>query len=153
MICKTLRKYSVSSYQGSLKMLSNRLDSTRIERLVPAKVDPSHRKSICETLRKYSASNYQGSLKILSNRTTRHSRSRPVIPEVDLQNTSKVFRKWPRKGGWRCCRTIVKIPLFYVCKYQTKDNNNNNNNNNSFIYIALVSSAQGALQSYKIIRY
>ena len=29
----------------------------------------------------------------------------------------------------------------------------NNNNNDNFICIALVSSAQGALQSYKIIHY
>ena len=34
---------------------------------------------------------------MLSNRTTRHSWCRPVIPEVDLQDTSKIFRKWPRK--------------------------------------------------------
>ena len=62
------------------------------------KVDPSHWKSICKTLRKYSASNYQRSLKMLSNPTTRHSWCRPVMPEVDLKDTSKISRKWPRKG-------------------------------------------------------
>ena len=40
-ICKTLGKHSSSNYQGSFKMLSNRLDSTRVERLVSVKVDPS----------------------------------------------------------------------------------------------------------------
>ena len=62
------------------------------------KVDPSHWKSICKTLRKYSASNYQRSLKMLSNPTTRHSWCRPVMPEIDLKDTSKISRKWPRKG-------------------------------------------------------
>ena len=33
---------------------------------------------------------------MLSNLTTRHSR--PVMPEVDLKDTSKISRKWPRKG-------------------------------------------------------
>ena len=72
--------------------------SNRVERLATVKVDPSHWKSICKTLRKYSASNYQGSLKMLSNPTTRHSWCRPVMPEVDLKDTSKISRKWPRKG-------------------------------------------------------
>ena len=72
--------------------------SNRVERLATVKVDPSHWKSICKTLRKYSASNYQGSLKMLSNPTTRHSWCRPAMPEVDLKDTSKISRKWPRKG-------------------------------------------------------
>ena len=56
-ICKTLilSTYSASNYQGSLKMLSNRIDSTRVELLVSVDVDPSYRKLICKTLRKYSA--------------------------------------------------------------------------------------------------
>ena len=58
----------------------------------------AHRKSICKTLRKYSASGHERGLEILSNRTTRHSWCRPVIPEVDLQDTQKILRKWPRKG-------------------------------------------------------
>ena len=72
--------------------------STRVERLATVKVDPSHWKSICKILRKYSASNYQRSLKVLSNPTTCHSWCRPVMPEVDLKDTSKISRKWPRKG-------------------------------------------------------
>ena len=57
-ICKKLRKHFASNCQGSLKMLSNRVDSIRVERLVSVKVDPSHRKTICKTLRKYSAFSY-----------------------------------------------------------------------------------------------
>ena len=72
--------------------------STRVERLATVKVDPSHWKSICKILRKYSASKYQRSLKVLSNPTTCHSWCRPVMPEVDLKDTSKISRKWPRKG-------------------------------------------------------
>ena len=45
------------------------------------------RKSICKTLRKYFASNCQGLLKTLSNQMTRFSKSRPVLPEVDLEDT------------------------------------------------------------------
>ena len=48
-ICKTLRKHFASNCQGLLKSLSNRLDSTRFERLVSVKVDPSYKKSICMT--------------------------------------------------------------------------------------------------------
>ena len=54
-ICKTLGKYFASNCRGLLKMLSNRLDSTRVELLVSVDVDPSYRKLICKTLRKYSA--------------------------------------------------------------------------------------------------
>ena len=46
---RQLRKYSASNYEGRLEMLSNRLDSTRIERLVTVDVDLSYRKSICKT--------------------------------------------------------------------------------------------------------
>ena len=47
----------------------------------------AYRKSICKTLTKYFASNCQGLSKMLSNRKTRRSESRPVIPEIDLQDT------------------------------------------------------------------
>ena len=46
---RQLRKYSASNYEGRLEMLSNQLDSTRIERLVTVDVDLSYRKSICKT--------------------------------------------------------------------------------------------------------
>ena len=52
-------------------------------------VDSSHRRSTCKTLRKYSASNCKELLKMLSNQTTRLSQSRPVLPEIDLQDTCK----------------------------------------------------------------
>ena len=45
------------------------------------------RKSICKTLGKYFASNFQGLLKTLSSQMTRLSQTRPILPEVDLQNT------------------------------------------------------------------
>ena len=50
------------------------------------------RKSICkiidiENIWKYFASNCQGLMKTLSNQMTRFSQSRPVLPEVDLQDT------------------------------------------------------------------
>ena len=44
-----LRKYSASNYEGRLETLSNRLDSTRIERLVTVDVDLSYWKSISKT--------------------------------------------------------------------------------------------------------
>ena len=47
----------------------------------------AYRKKICKTLRKYFASNCQGLLKKLWNKITRFSQSRPVLPEVDLQDT------------------------------------------------------------------
>ena len=55
-------------------MLSNRLDWNRVERLVSAKVDQSHQKSICKKIfRKYSARGHERGLQILSKRMTRHS--------------------------------------------------------------------------------
>ena len=78
-----------------------RIDSIR---LVTVDVDLCKRKSICKTIRKFSASGHELGLKILSNRTTRHSWCRIVIPEVDWQDTSKILRKRPRKGGCRFCR-------------------------------------------------
>ena len=65
---RQLRKYSASNYEGALKMLSNRLDSTRIEQLVTVDVDLSYRKTICKTLPKFSASGRERGLQILSNR-------------------------------------------------------------------------------------
>ena len=44
-----LRKYSASNYEGRLETLSNRLHSTRIERLVNVDVDLSYWKSISKT--------------------------------------------------------------------------------------------------------
>ena len=52
-ICKRLRKYTASVCDRGLKMLSNRHESTRVERLVTTNDDPSYRMSICKTLRKY----------------------------------------------------------------------------------------------------
>ena len=46
---RQLRKYSASNYEGRLEMLSNQLDSTRIERLVTVDANLSYRKSICKT--------------------------------------------------------------------------------------------------------
>ena len=46
---RQLRKYSASNYEGRLETLSNRLDSTRIERLVTVDVHLSYRKSISKT--------------------------------------------------------------------------------------------------------
>ena len=46
---RQLRKYSASNYEGRLETLSNRLDSTRIERLVTVDVDLSYWKSISKT--------------------------------------------------------------------------------------------------------
>ena len=46
---------------------------------------------------------------------------------------------------------------WYSCEkwdaYKSNINTNNNNNNNNFIYMVLVFSAQGTLQSYKIIHH
>ena len=50
---RQLRKYSASNYEGRLEMLSNQLDSTRIERLVTVDVNLSYRKSICKTLQNF----------------------------------------------------------------------------------------------------
>ena len=61
-------------------MLSNRLDLTRIERLITVDVNPSYRKSICKTLRKYSASKYEGGMEMLSNR-------RRIVAVSRLKNT------------------------------------------------------------------
>ena len=106
-ICKTLRKYSASNYQGSLKMLFNRLDSTQIKQLVSVDVDSSHRRSICKTLRKYSASNCKGLLKMLSNQTTRLSQSRPVLPEVDLQDTCKSASNY--QGSLKMLSDLIRL--------------------------------------------
>ena len=79
-------------------------DFSQLKRLRSAKqgnhlkVDPSHRKLIFKTLRKYFGGGHERGLQILSNRTTRHSWCRPVIPEVNLQDSWKIFRKSPRKG-------------------------------------------------------
>ena len=69
-----------SNCHGLLKVLSNRLDLTRIERLVTVDVNPSYRKSICKTLRKYSARNYEGGMEMLSNR-------RRIVAVSRLKNT------------------------------------------------------------------
>ena len=55
--------------------------------------------SICKTLRKYSASNCEGGSKTQSNRRNRHSKWRPVIPDVDLLDTWKTFRVFLWKGA------------------------------------------------------
>ena len=57
-----------SNCHESMKVLSNRLDLTRIERLVTVDVNPSYRKSIGKTLKKYSPSSYEGRMEMLSNR-------------------------------------------------------------------------------------
>ena len=62
------RIYSESVCDRGLKMLSNRHESTPIERLVTTNDDPSYRMSICKTRRKYSASVYGWGLQMLSNR-------------------------------------------------------------------------------------
>ena len=57
-------------------MLSNQLDSTRIERLVTVDIDLSYRKSIRKTLPKFSASDRETGCRfcpIDSIGTTRHS--------------------------------------------------------------------------------
>ena len=61
-------------------MLSNRLDLTRIERLITVDVNPSYRKSICKTLRKYFGRNYEGGMEMLSNR-------RRIVAVSRLKNT------------------------------------------------------------------
>ena len=61
-----------------MKVLSNRLDLTRIERLVTVDVNPSYRKSICKT--QYSARNYEGGMEMLSNR-------RRIVAVSRLKNT------------------------------------------------------------------
>ena len=63
-----------------MKVLSNRLDLTRIERLITVDVNPSYRKSICKTLRKYSACKYEGGMEMLSNR-------RRIVAVSRLKNT------------------------------------------------------------------
>ena len=86
---RQLRKYSASNCKGRLEMLSNQLDSTRIERLVTVDVVLSYRKSIRKTLPKFSASDRERGCRfcpIDSIRTTRHIWCRPVIPDVDLQD-------------------------------------------------------------------
>ena len=95
-----LQQKKISQYPALLisHLLITHIYLIYISSSTRVKVDPSHWKSICKTLRKYSASNYQKSLKMLSNPTTRHSWCRPVMPEVDLKDTSKISRKWPRKG-------------------------------------------------------
>ena len=95
-----LQQKKISQYPALLisHLLITHIYLIYISSSTRVKVDPSHWKSICKTLRKYSASNYQRSLKMLSNPTTRHSWCRPVMPEVDLKDTSKISRKWPRKG-------------------------------------------------------
>ena len=73
---RQLRKYSASNYEGRLEMLSNQLDSTRIERLVTVDIDLSYRKSIRKTLPKFSASDRETGCRfcpIDSIGTTRHS--------------------------------------------------------------------------------
>ena len=95
-----LQQKKISQYPALLisHLLITHIYLIYISSSTRVKVDPSHWKSICKTLRKYSASNYQRSLKMLLNPTTRHSWCRPVMPEVDLKDTSKISRKWPRKG-------------------------------------------------------
>ena len=86
---RQLRKYSASNCEGRLEMLSNQLDSTRIERLVTVDVDLSYRKSIRKTLPKFSASDCERGCRfcpIDSIGTTRHIWCWSVIPEVDLQD-------------------------------------------------------------------
>ena len=77
--------------KGSLRIVLPEVDSRLIENLINyLSLDGNaYRKSICKTLGKYFASNCQGLLKMLSNRlhSTRLSLSRPVIPQVDLQDT------------------------------------------------------------------
>ena len=63
-----------------MKVLSNRLDLTRIERLITVDVNPSYRKSICKTLRKYFGRNYEGGMEMLSNR-------RRIVAVSRLKNT------------------------------------------------------------------
>ena len=63
-----------------MKVLSYRLDLTRIERLVTVDVNPSYRKSICKTLRKYFGRNYEGGMEMLSNR-------RRIVAVSRLKNT------------------------------------------------------------------
>ena len=93
LICKTLRKYSASNYQS----LSNRLDSTRVERLVSVKVDTSLARHLENILQITSKSRWK-CCRINSNRTTRHCWCRPVIPEVDLQSTTKFSVRGHERG-------------------------------------------------------
>ena len=84
-------------------MLSNRLDWNRVERLVSAKVDQSHQKSISKTK------------KILSKWPRKE-----VVDFVQSNDSSQLMstrhtgNRFPRhfekhsasdyEGGWRCCR-------------------------------------------------
>ena len=102
---------SASNYQGSLKMLSDRLDSTRIERLVSVDVDSSHRKSICKTLipRVTTKGGWRccriDSIRLESNdssqlMSTRHNGSRFA---KHFENFPQVATKW----GCRFCRIAL----------------------------------------------
>ena len=84
------------------------------------KHENAHRKSICKTRRKYSARVFKlgdgdvaKSTRFDSNRTTRHSKWRPIIPDVELRDTSKTFPKCLPEGGSRCCQ-INTIRLITV---------------------------------------
>ena len=109
-ICKTLRKYSASNYQGSLKMLSN--PTTRHSWCRPEVGSASCRKSIWKTLRKFPASGHERGLQVLSNRlesndssrlmSTRHTGSRFARY---LENITQVVTK----RGYRFSR-IERIP-------------------------------------------
>ena len=95
------RIYSESVCDRGLKMLSNRHESTPIERLVTTNDDPSYRMSICKTRRKYSASVYGWGLQMFPNRNDSTpierlvtKKWRPVIPDVDLQDTANRHPVW-----------------------------------------------------------
>ena len=78
-VCKSFYRKSIGGWCVSLYRKSDKPDLS---------LDGNaYRKTICKTLRKYFASNCQGLLKTLSNKITRSSQSRPVLPEVNLQDT------------------------------------------------------------------
>ena len=82
--------------------MSNRLDTTRIERHVTIDVHPSYRKRIYKTLRKISASDHERRLQIMSNRLESNDLSQLMSTRHTEKGFARHFENFPRvttKGG------------------------------------------------------
>ena len=83
-ICKTLRKYSASNYQG---VVENVVESNDSSQLMSTRHAGSRFERHFENFPQVATKGGYKYCRIDSNRTTRHGWCRPVIPEVDLQDT------------------------------------------------------------------